>query len=93
MIKLRLHHDLKIKNLGQLKYFIGLKVSHSKQGILLCQRKYYLDLLSNTCLFGPKLVITLVDSYTKLYLEVNLLFNDIPAYRRVISQLLYLATI
>ena len=34
-----------IKDLGYLKYFLGIKVSKSKKGIFLSQRKYALDLL------------------------------------------------
>ena len=33
------------KNLGMLKYFLGVEVMRSKQRILLSQRKYVLDLL------------------------------------------------
>lgn len=35
-----------MKNLGGLKYFLGIKVALSNQGIFLSQRKYVLDLLA-----------------------------------------------
>jgi len=47
-IKTVLDDLFKIKDLGQLKYFLGIEVPHSKLGISLCQRKYCLDLLSNS---------------------------------------------
>jgi hypothetical protein len=32
-MKTALHHTFKIKDLGQLKYFLGLEVAHSKLGV------------------------------------------------------------
>jgi len=43
-----LHDTFKIKNLGDLTYFLGFKVARSVTGINLSQRKYTLDLLKDT---------------------------------------------
>ena len=43
-----LHSQFQTKDLGMLKYFLGVEVMRSKQGILLSQRKYVLDMLSKT---------------------------------------------
>ena len=33
------------KDLGKLKYFLGVKVAQGPEGIFLCQRKYALDII------------------------------------------------
>ncbi|KAM1157917.1 hypothetical protein ACFX11_028809 [Malus domestica] len=40
-----LHGKFAIKDLGTLKYFIGIEIASSSKGLLLNQRKYILDLL------------------------------------------------
>ena len=36
------------KELGRLKYFLGIEVARSKQGIFISQQKYVMDLLKKT---------------------------------------------
>ncbi|RDX97055.1 Copia protein, partial [Mucuna pruriens] len=43
-----------MKELGKLKYFLGIKVSYSKQGIFISQRKHVLDLLKEIGKLGCK---------------------------------------
>lgn len=38
--------EFELKDLGNLKYFFGIKVARSAQGISLCQQKYVMDLLT-----------------------------------------------
>nr|CAD1840715.1 unnamed protein product [Ananas comosus var. bracteatus] len=40
--------EFEMKQLGDLKYFLGIEVARSKHGIFLSQRKYTMDLLSET---------------------------------------------
>ena len=44
-LKSFLHGQFHTKDLGMLKYFLGVEVMRSKRGIFLFQRKYVLDLL------------------------------------------------
>nr|XP_033514675.1 ABC transporter G family member 11-like [Nicotiana tomentosiformis] len=55
-----------MKDLGELKYFIGIEFARSKQGILIHQRKYALELISETCLATAKPVTTPLDFNMKL---------------------------
>ena len=47
-LKFFLHDQFHTKDLGMLKYFLGVEVMRSKRGIFLSQRKYVLDLLCET---------------------------------------------
>lgn len=43
-----LHAKFHTKDLGQLKYLLGVEIARSKKGIFLSQRKYVLVLLAET---------------------------------------------
>lgn len=43
-----------MKDLRKLKYYLGIEVSRLRQGITLSQRKYVLDLLTDTRMFDCK---------------------------------------
>ncbi|KAL5556864.1 hypothetical protein UlMin_039100 [Ulmus minor] len=45
-LKADLNKEFKLKDLGDLKYFLGLEIARSTVGICVSQRKYVLDLLS-----------------------------------------------
>ena len=53
-LKSFLHSQFHTKDLGILKYFLGVEVMRSKQWILLSQRKYVLNLLSEIGKLGAK---------------------------------------
>ncbi|KAI5343234.1 hypothetical protein L3X38_011110 [Prunus dulcis] len=46
-LKSFLHTHFRIKDLGDLKYFLGIGVSRSKKGIYVSQRKYALEILKD----------------------------------------------
>lgn len=44
----------KMKDLGSLKYVLGIEVARSASGLFLCQRKYTIDIISEAGLSGAK---------------------------------------
>ena len=53
-LKSFLQSQFHTKNIGKLRYFLGIQVMRSKHGIFLSQRKYVFDLLSETGKFRVK---------------------------------------
>ena len=46
--------EFEVKDLGQMRYFLGMEVARSRKGISISQRKYVLDLLTETSMLGCK---------------------------------------
>ncbi|QHO56628.1 Retrovirus-related Pol polyprotein [Arachis hypogaea] len=91
-IKSILNQHFKIKYVGTLKYFLGIKVAHSAQRISLSQRKYCVDLLEDSGLLGAKPASVSMDSSTKLHQNNSPLLPDPLIYRLLVGRLLYLTT-
>jgi len=65
-LKKHLQKHFKTKDLESLKYFLSIKVVKSQKDILLSQRKYVLDLLSEAGMLGCRSIDSPMDVNTKL---------------------------
>ncbi|RVW54646.1 Retrovirus-related Pol polyprotein from transposon TNT 1-94 [Vitis vinifera] len=70
--------EFEIKDLGNLKYFLGMEIARSKKGIAVSQRKYVLDLLNETGMLGCKPAETPMDTLSnwKKVMEVRQLIKE-----------------
>lgn len=55
-----------MNDLGELRYFLGIEVARSCKGLVLNQRKYAMDLISEVGLLGSKPVKTPMDCNSKI---------------------------
>ncbi|WVZ66155.1 hypothetical protein U9M48_015421 [Paspalum notatum var. saurae] len=88
-LKKELGKAFEVKDLGQLRYFLGIEVARSSKGIVLSQRKYVLDLLAETGMLGCRTVASPIDRNHKLCAELGDPV-DKEAYQRLVGRLIYL---
>ncbi|GJU50498.1 putative RNA-directed DNA polymerase [Tanacetum coccineum] len=89
-IKKFLHERFSIKDLGPLKFFLGIEVARTKEGMVLSQRKYTLDILTDTGKTGCKPSAFPMEQNLRLGKCETDKQVDGNQYRRLIGRLLYL---
>ncbi|WJZ97833.1 hypothetical protein VitviT2T_016408 [Vitis vinifera] len=87
----QLSTEFEMKNLGGLKYFLGIEVARSRQGIFLSQRKYILDLLAEVGLLECKPADIPIVQNHKLGEYVDQVPADKQRYQRLVGKLIYLS--
>jgi hypothetical protein len=87
----QLSTEFEMKNLGGLKYFLGIEVARSRRGIFLSQRKYVLDLLIEVGMLDYKLADTATVQNKKLGVYLDQELADKERYQRLVGKLIYLS--
>ncbi|XP_070047032.1 uncharacterized mitochondrial protein AtMg00810-like [Nicotiana tomentosiformis] len=92
----------KLKDLGELRYFLGIEVLRSKAGVILNQRKYVLELIFDMGLSGAKPAITPIETNLKLTtveydkaagIIGDMMLQDTTLYQILIGKLMYVTII
>ena len=64
-LKQHLFNHFPTKDLGKLKYFLGIELAQSNFDVVMSQRKYVLDILEETNMLDYKPLDTLMDPNVK----------------------------
>ena len=86
-----LSREFEMKNLGGLKYFLGIEVARLKEGIYLSQRKYVLDLLTEVGMLDCKPADTPMVQNCKLREYPDQTPTNKEKYQRLVGRLIYLS--
>ncbi|XP_057948847.1 uncharacterized mitochondrial protein AtMg00810 isoform X1 [Malania oleifera] len=89
-LKQFLHQQFHIKDLGLLKYFLGLEVARSKAGIVISQRIYTSEIIDDVGYLGAQPSNFPMEMNLKLTNYQGDLLHDPIRYRRLVGQLIYL---
>jgi hypothetical protein len=82
--------EFEVSMMGELKFFLGLQIKQTEEGIFLNQSKYVIDLLKGFELANAKAYGTPMSSSTKLNKDEKGKPVDVKLYRGMIGSLLYL---
>lgn len=89
-LKIHLFKTFHTKDLGQLIYFLGIEVAQSSSGIAINQRKYAIDILTETGMLDCRPIDTLMDPDAKLLMGQGRLLKDPRRYQRLMGRLNHL---
>ena len=90
-LKKELAKEFEMKDLGLLRYFLGMEVVHSKVGIVVTQRNSALDLLKEIGMLGCKPIEVPIDPNHKIGVAKGGKSVDKERYQRLVGKLIYLS--
>ncbi|KAF3771579.1 Retrovirus-related Pol polyprotein from transposon TNT 1-94 [Nymphaea thermarum] len=91
-MKERLATQFDLKDLGKLRYFLGIEIARLETGLVMSQRKYTLDLLKETGKLGCRPFLTPMESDTKISIKTGNVLDEEGKgrYQRLVGKLIYL---
>ncbi|KAL0341716.1 UNVERIFIED_CONTAM: Retrovirus-related Pol polyprotein from transposon RE2 [Sesamum calycinum] len=89
-VKCYLDELFTIKDLGPVKYFLGLEIARASEGLALTQGKYIGDILNDMGLQDAKTTTTPLPAGIKFTTQSDNVLPHPAVYRRLVGRLLYL---
>ncbi|KAL8156345.1 hypothetical protein AgCh_001442 [Apium graveolens] len=91
-LKQLLHVKFSIKDLGNLKYYLGLEISRTPAGIFVSQKKFIHDLLASANFTDCRPLSVPIDPHLNLFDDIQSgpLIDNPSVYRALVGKLLYL---
>ena len=90
VVKKQLQNKFKIRDLGTLKYFLGLEIARNSSGIHISQKKYASEIIQEAGLLGCKPVVTPIEQNVKFMPNTSEPLKNPTYYRKLIGKLIYL---
>ena len=79
-----------MKDLGLLKYVLGIEVVCNASGICICQRKFALDIITEEGLLGEKPASFPLDKIINLRWLREIILSNPKRYMRLVGRYIYL---
>ncbi|CAA7016026.1 unnamed protein product [Microthlaspi erraticum] len=90
-LKANLEAAFRLRDLGPLRYFLGLEIARSAKGISVCQRMYTLELLEEAGFTDCKSSSIPMDPSVKLVQDsAEPILDEISLYRKLVGKMMYL---
>jgi hypothetical protein len=86
-----LHKEFAVKDLGPLKFFLGIEVLSNPNGVLLSQHRYITNILHRTNMLEAKPIASPMASSTSLSAYEGEPFPDHTLFRSTVGALQYLS--
>lgn len=89
-LKQHLSNHFQTKDLSCLKYFLGIEVAQSKEGVVISQIKYALNILEETRMTNYRPIDSRMDPNHKLIAKQGEVFSNPERYKRLVGKLISL---
>lgn len=91
ILKRKMGDEFEIKDIGNLKYFLGIEVARSREGILVSKRKYTLNLLKEICINRYCPTDTPIEFNVKLESFIDKVSVNKEKYQQLMGKVIYLS--